>query len=777
MQFTRRSRRAALVVMASAFAAPLLVLAPSLGAQLVRRDTSLTPEVKRLELVGVSKDVDEVDLRASIFTTATQCASVILAPICRFTRYRGFEQRHYLDRKELKRDVLRIRVWYYKHGYREAQVDTAVIPLNEKQVAVRFVVHEGTPTLISQVSVQYDSTLLSRKRVDELTILKRGDPLDMVRLDSMRVFFQNEMWELGYADALVDTSTVVDPVARTASVQVALVPNHKTVVGDVVIAGTEKVSPSTIQNALTFREGDVYRRSTVLESQRNLYESNLFRLATLDVPQTFDSVKTVRITVREAPLHDARLGFGFNTVDFIQTDARYTHYNLFGGARRLDISATVGNLFARTLNGVGIFHQQDTSGVADITGNTADFLQPTYQTSINLVQPGFLQRPRTSLGIGAFAQRRSVPAVVIDRGFGGDVTLTHALGYRAPLSATYRYEQTKVEANDAYFCVNFGVCETTTIAALRSHQSLSPVWIQAQVDRSDIPLAPTRGYVAHAETELASAATLSDYRYFRAAADGALYSRLGAKSNVLATHLRVGFVRPFAGPNGAEAVLHPRKRFYAGGSQSVRGFGQNQLGPRILTLPNDYLVLARDAAGNPCNATSAATIRFCDPNTAVDLTEAKAGDFSHAGSNKYFTPRPLGGTSVLEASVEYRFPLPFFSNLGGAVFIDGGAVGERVLDPLGGGLSTLANLVKGQAAITPGLGVRYYSPVGPIRVDLGFNPSRVENLAVVSEVQENGHRVIVPLDLPKRYSSIPNDAGWRAFLNRLTLHLSIGQAY
>jgi len=56
-----------------------------------------------------------------------------------------------------------------------------------------------------------------------------------------------------------------------------------------------------------------------------------------------------------------------------------------------------------------------------------------------------------------------------------------------------------------------------------------------------------------------------------------------------------------------------------------------------------------------------------------------------------------------------------------------------LLDPLGAGVATLANLVRGTGAITPGIGVRYLSSVGPIRVDLGFNPSRSENLAVVTE--------------------------------------------
>jgi len=234
-------------------------------------------------------------------------------------------------------------------------------------------------------------------------------------------------------------------------------------------------------------------------------------------------------------------------------------------------------------------------------------------------------------------------------------------------------------------------------------------------------------------------------------------------------------VRPMTGPGG-DNVLHPRKRFYAGGSQSVRGYGENQLGPRILTLPHGYLIHALDINGNPCDATSEA-IRFCDPNTARDsIDKNNDGVFPTVGDDK-FTPRPLGGTSLLEGSAEYRFALPLIKSLQGAVFVDGAVLGERVLNPLEG-VSTLANLVRGTGAITPGFGVRYISPVGPIRIDMGFNPSRAEKLAVVTEVEENGKRKLIPLETPRSYSATGSSAGGiRGVLNRLTLHLSIGQAY
>ena len=86
--------------------------------------------------------------------------------------------------------------------------------------------------------------------------------------------------------------------------------------------------------------------------------------------------------------------------------------------------------------------------------------------------------------------------------------------------------------------------------------------------------------------------------------------------------------------------------------------------------------------------------------------------------------------------------------------------------------------MRGKGAITPGFGIRYYSPVGPIRVDVGINTSKAEELAVVTELVKNGKREIVPLDIPRRYSATGSDKGaFRNALNRLVLHLSIGQAF
>ncbi len=728
-----------------------LACVPALHAQSGHSQNE-SPDVRKLTLAGV-KQVDVVDLAKSISTQASRCRSLLLEPFCLFSHSPTFEEKHYLNHDELRRDVLRIRLYYWKRGYREAEADTSVERIGENQVAVTFNIREGRPTLVRKIAITYDSALISPKVRDRLTLLHANDPLDLIVLDSMRVLFQNEIWDQGFGDAVADTSVTIDQPAYLADVHLTVTPNRRTTIGRITVSGNQKVDLQTIKTFITFTTGDLYRQSSILESQRNLYESNLFRLAAIDVPPQYDTVKNVNIDLTEAPLHEARVGPGLTNVDFVQFQTHYTSYNLFGGARRLDVDGTVGNLFAPSLQGRGIFRNVR----ADVPdSNLAPYLQPTYTASIDFKQPAFLGRTADQAGIGTFTHRTINPGVFIDRGYGGQATFTHLLSSRAPLSLNYRYELNRVDASDVYFCVNFGVCDPLTIGALRSHQSLSPLTLTGFIDRTDQPFEPTKGYVARLDLENASAYTGSDYRYNRIFLDVSAYTHRSRTKDVFSAHLRVGWVRALA--SGTDSgVLHPRKRFYAGGANSVRGYAENQLGPRILTIDDSTLAKASSIGGGVCAPTFDG-IKFCDPN-------------SPALARSDFLPQPLGGTSLLEGGIEYRFPLalgPTLRNFVGAVFLDGGIVGSANIR----GLRTITNIVKGTGAITPGFGVRYESAVGPIRVDFGINPNRAEILGVVTAVRDStGVTRIVPLPTPKRYTQ------GSTLLSRLTLHFSIGEAY
>ena len=724
-----------------------------LGAQ--ENEEREAPEVKDLDWTGV-ESVSKDDLEESIETEKTRCRSLLLTPFCLVSNWSLFKDRHYLDRTELRRDMLRIRVFYWKRGWRDAQVDTVVTPKDEG-VRVEFRVTEGAPTRVSSIRVERPSAVLNDNEVRNAMKLRAGDPLNLIALDSSIAFLKSALWDKGYgdADARVDT-IVVDTAAKAASVRASIDPKWATTIGQISISGNERVSQGTIRNSLTLEEGELYKRHELITSQRNLYESNLFRRAVIIVPPQGDSIKHIEITVQEAPLREIRASAGFSTIEFGQLEGRLTRYNWFGGGRRLDFRAAVGNLLANSLNAQFPFQEVLRRPVSDRDAD--QYFSPTWQASADFTQPWF-QSPRNTLGLSAFTHRRSAPAIFVEKGLGGSATFTRMLASRAPVSLTYRFELTRVQASDVYFCENFGICDPADIAALRSRQRLSPLALSLVTDRGDDPLDPSRGYFARADVEHASAFTMSDYRYNRVSGEYRRYKAFGRHA-VLAWRVRGGWVQALESASEAligeasttNSILHPRKRFYAGGAQSVRGYGENQLGPRVLTVDPGKLLDA------PNDTTPALCTR--DELLAGDCEEAAT-----LGSDN-FEPRPVGGSTLLEGSVEYRFGV--WRSLDMAVFVDAAVVGE-------GDVSTLT---RGTSAVTPGFGFRYTTPVGPIRVDLGIKPRLAENLPIVTEVVENGVRRIVPLQQSKAYDPLEDTgSGWRKLLDRLTLHLSIGQAY
>ena len=709
------------------------------------------PEVVNLTLKGV-KAMKVADLLPSIYTTASYCNSFILKPFCWISKSSYFYTKKYLDHQELERDVLRIRIFYWKRGYRETEVDTAVVSRGSNKVGVTFFIKEGPPILVSSVTVNQATPLLTRREIKRHLMIGNGGPLNLIRVDSSRYFLQGNLFDKGYADAEVDTAIVIDSAAHSATVAFTLNPKYKTTVEDIVISGNKGVNDRTIRKSLTFHVGDIFQRSEMLRSQRALYESNLFRRAAIEPRPpidiaTPDSAKVVLVTVQEAPPREARLSAGFNTIDFFQVEGRFTNYNFLGAARRLDIQGAIGNLLASSLNGRGIFHNASVPQ----TSNLARYFSPTYNASVDLREPWF-GSPHNELALSVFSHRRSAPGIYIDNGYGTSLTFTREFAERAPTSANYRFEISKVDAGDVYFCINYGVCDQPTLEALRGNQKLSPFAITSTIDRTNDPFSPTTGYRANGSVEHASSFTLSDFRYNRATIDGAAFMPVRKRGSIGA-HARIGWVNSLGSTTQAVGVstsvgggvLHPRKRFYAGGSHSVRGFGENQLGPRVLTIPITTLQ-SHDTLNAAC--TSGTDVTTCDPN---------AGNLK----DRDFEARPLGGNFVVEGSVEARFPV--WQQLMGAVFIDAGMVSQR----------TNPDLAKKESAVTPGFGFRYKSPVGPIRADIGFNPGGSESLPVVTESIVNGQKTLVTLQKRRIYAPTSG----HGILGRMVLHLSIGEAF
>ncbi|HZS59041.1 MAG TPA: BamA/TamA family outer membrane protein, partial [Gemmatimonadaceae bacterium] len=726
-----------------------LVLSTAVAAQpphaLTRRDR---PEVQSVSIVG-AKHVDAGALADGLVTHASHCKSFILTPFCLVWKTPLFYEHDYLDRTEFKRDVLRALIFLYRHGYHDAVVDTVLTPPAGLTVKVTFKVTEGAPTVLTGFALDTPPGLIKKKNLGPDVIpLQVGKPFDLFQLDSSINGIQSQLWQRGYADAKVDTSTVYaknDSGRPTVRLSMKVVPGKINTVGTVTVGGNQKVATDVIRRSIGIHEGQIYKRGLSSTNQRTLYQSGLFRKAQIAAPHDTtpgrDSVRNVSIEVTEAPLHDFQAQVGFNTVEFAQVSGRFNWYNFLGGGRTLTFTGGLSNLLAPQLNGHAPFTDVIASSGANQFGiDTRPFLRPTWQVGVDILQPWFLANDN-SLGAGLFAHRRSSPGVYIDYGYGGNATFTRTLFDRASASLRYQFEETRTDAGQVYFCVNFGICDQPTLETFNKWQKLSPVALAFNVDKSNNAYYPsgypTQGFVVRSEVQAASGITESDWRYYRGVVDAAWYHALGFRHGVLALHARAGYVNALPGTSKALGdtsktnVLNPRVRFYAGGANSARGFGENLLGPRVLTIPPDSLRYKTVQYSTHITK----VFVFCDPAKYKDITTCplnpKAIPFTNSNgkpgnavlSDQEFTVRPLGGNSLIEGSVEYRFPI--VGALGAATFVDGAVVGA--------GTGNQSEPIHTAGAITPGIGIRYYSSVGAIRVDVGLDPITTEQLVVLTQ--------------------------------------------
>ncbi|MEX2610069.1 MAG: BamA/TamA family outer membrane protein [Gemmatimonadota bacterium] len=706
--------------------------------------------VLALDFVGVER-FPLAQLRAAIVTTATRCLTV--QPLC----FLGVGvQEATLDPVQLQMDRARLELFYYQRGYRESTVsmDTLRVP---DGMRVRFTVQEGRPVRLTALEVQGPDSLVARIGAD--LPLQPGDPLNLVAHEAARDTLVARLAELGYARAEVLANYAIPVDAPlTATVRYELVADERMRFGAIRVEGAERVAASVVRRMLTFSAGDLYRRSAVLRSQRNLFGLDVFQHAEIltDRGAWPDTVVGVTVRVNEGNLYRVRAGLGVNTSEYVTGEGRWTARNFLGGARRLEVSGRMTNLLATPLGFVpGIF--EETEGI---------YRKPAGSLSLDFAQPWFFD-PANTLGVGVFLERRSIPDVFVRQARGGYVTFTRALGSDASVALGYRPELTQIDSEgDLIYCLGFTACGEEEIAILRAAHWLAPFTLSFARDRANSIFAPTRGYVLRADGEWAAAATGSEFAYARLSAELAMYRGVG-RGVVLAGRVRPGWSHAIEDP-AAGLGVHPQKRFFGGGANSVRGFAQYRMGPKLLTV-NAARDLVESIEGVWVGCTPASiNSGTCDPAPLV------------AARPDLFDLRPVGGAVALEANAELRFPL-YGEKVGGAAFVDFGNVwqeeeGVRLDD----------------VVWTPGAGVRYFSPIGPVRVDVGYNSQGVEHLQVVTTAvcvrAAVGECVAPDGALPQPDGVVENrralrplgSAAWAPFdrfWDRLQIHFSIGQAF
>jgi outer membrane protein insertion porin family len=667
------------------------------------------------------------DTLLTVIQTQPSRCSFLGLPVCvPFTRIG--RQEHRLSVARVSADVEALERFYRIAGY----FGTRVAPRVEEDgsdVDVYFTVRRGNPIVLDYLSVGGTEGIMDPDSLAGRLPLQPGDIFHLGRFIESSDIVLRGLQRRGHAYAEILRSFAVDTVDSRAEASIDAIPGPRVTVDSILVRGAAHLGRTATLRQLEIAEGDLLVSSALLESQRNLYALELVSLASVTLapdslqaaPQD-STTATVMVSITEAPVHEIEAAVGFGTEECLRTDGRWVNRSFGGGARRLSLRASLSRLGVGEPFAVGAGRSVCPGLVGDTIfgGNTFD-----YRFSADLTQPYFMG-PRNQLGVNAYAERLSEPGVFSRNAVGGRTSVSRRLGARSGGSFSVEVESARTRASPALFCAAFLVCEPATIEELSQRRFRSELGTSYFLDASNNRLEPTAGFVVRTTGTYAAPWLGSQLNFFRWTADGSYYRELKPRY-VTAFALRLGnFFRTATLDPSRGQFLPPEDRFYAGGASTVRGYTRNTLGPGVYVAEPDWLEI--DEAG--------------------DTTFSKTPHFV-----------PTGGTSLVIANAELRMPSPFLARLLRlALFVDAGAIGT----------GSVWDLDPGEWRLTPGAGIRLQTPVGPVRLDMAFNPYDEPVAPVLLNDVETGR-----LRRIKTEYQAPSGN----FFSRLRIHLGVGHAF
>lgn len=700
------------LVLACALQAGLL---PALTAQ----DRTDALVVRQLDFSG-NDNISSQLLEASIETTKSA-----LFARSGLLRWMGLGAKRYFNQRDFEEDVLRIEVLYKRSGFPSVQVDT-LVERTAEDVFITFNIVEGEPIRVVELSIGGLDTLAPDVR-EGLALdlpLVEGDIFNRSVMQASADTIGQRLRNRGYPTADVLVGYVVRTSELEARVTLDAIPGVRALIGGVSVDGENRVDSSTVVSLLTARPGEWYSDNDLFQSQRNLYAANLFRLASVQLDTSRfvpgDERVPLRVQVTESPPRRARASVGYGSNDCLRSSAGITFRDFLGGGRILDITGRVSKV------GVGrpLDWGLEESLCSPIADDTIGSSLLNYGITTALRRPAFLS-PNNTLVMTGFLERRSEFKVYRRREIGASVGITRETPVRRlPVALTYTMLFGRTVASPFSFCAFFNSCDPVDVEFLSRTQRLATLSATATIPRANNPVDPTRGYVATTEITLASRyiGSSSEQQFTRVLADYAWYRPI-VRDVVLSWRVRGGMTFSPVRLEGSDvAYVPPEQRFYGGGPNDVRGYQRNQLGPVIYYATRGH-VDSMDLEGAPL-----------DP----DKVQIAA----------------TGGNTMAVANLELRIPSPVFSErLRLAAFVDVGGVWQRG--------ATAVDL-----RVTPGVGIRVSTPLGPARFDVGYNPMGLQE-GQFFIVEPNGQLTADPTRTPYRLED--RDA--------LTFHFAVGQPF
>ncbi|WP_437756582.1 autotransporter assembly complex protein TamA [Sorangium sp. So ce1389] len=646
------------------------------------------------------------------------------------------------DRFVLERDMARIERYYRARGFynaraRAARVQRAGGPDKEGRVQVRIVVSEGEPVKVASVDLQWrDWTLekgkdITRPVTEAKGQLKVGERLDEDQYEELKKTLLRVLTDRGFAYATVEGHVDVDLVKNQARVRYTIELGPECTFGKVNLKGLGELPEAPVRTAIGIEEGERFSTAVLADAEQALADFGVFgavavkpELAPPGQPRS--PVVPVTFSVEPAALRAVRLGGGAEVGSRIETHlvAGWEDRNFLGGLRRFNVEARPGL----------VFYPLEFSSLVG-TELKDDFrLLPEIQLRSELRQPGAFERRTAAVLRGSFKlycpqtgefctkpdddpdekdeesgnpptppQEESEHPIVGYREYVGSIGLERpflksdlnaALLYNVQLNSPFTY-------NDVPLPLGFQSIFIPYLQALVSYDR--------RLNKAGKPdrLTPHHGYYVALDAQLAgylkfdtALANAVVGHEVRAAHDLRLQPEFRAYFPVsrrwtLGFRMVTGWLFPSgygdassadlarcdtladSDPTkddcranvGADVQLMQFRGFFSGGATSNRGYGFNEVGPH-----------------------------------------ARVPSLTGQGDSKEEAPLvPIGGRLLWEASLELRIPLG--ESFGTVIFADAGDVTREL---------SLFRSDAQRLHLSAGVGLRYTTPVGPLRFDVGY---------------------------------------------------------
>jgi outer membrane protein insertion porin family len=563
--------------------------------------------------------------------------------------------------KLLRQSVTGITAFYKNQGYEEAKVETDVVD-REQKVFVTFQIAEGPQTLVNNLTIQGNSHIpdsaLSPKGAG--LRLRPGQPFSPKALADDRSHIVAVYLGRGFLNSDFDSKvTRLPDNPHRVDVTYTITERQQVQVDQVVLLGNKKTRASLVKKIANIRPSAPLSQRALLTGESGLSDLGVFDWASVEPrrPITDQTNEDVLVKLHEAGRNEITYGFG------------------------LQVARRGGNIPSGTIALPGL--PPITSGSANFTADEKTFVSPRGSitfTRYNL--RGLADSASASILISRLDQRAlatysephfrasswsSLFSASIERTT-ENPTFAARLG-EGSWQLEKPLNKDKTRRIQLRYRFRRTILSDLLIPGLvlpedqRLHLStLSATWIR---DTRDKPLDASRGFYQTLDLGITPKVLGSNANFARFLGQSSYYKPFGP--TVWANRITLGLAKAFGSSD-----VPTSESFFSGGETTLRGFPINGAGPQR-TVP---------ACSNPT-----------DPSTCVNLQV------------------PIGGRQLFILNSELRFPLGIKEGLGAAVFYDGGNVYRAI---------NLSHFIQDYTS-TIGVGLRYKTPVGPVRFDIGRN--------------------------------------------------------